>query len=165
MELIAQGHSPAFQEIYRRYSRLVYGYGLRLLKDRASAEDSAQEVWIRIVRLAASYRGEGQLKSWLLTVTRNMAMTQIRKRGLVVDKDHQEIDEREVPSRDFIQNIEAAQAIRWIGELPEAQRLSLTMWIAEDLSYEQIATELGLSGSSVKALIFRARQTLKERAS
>ena len=162
MQMIANGNGSAFQEVYHRYSRLVFGYGVRILKDRALAEDVAQEVWIRVVRLATSYRGDGALKFWLMKVTRNSALTLIRKRGVVA-----EAVAGEEPSsgatetaEQLTRGIELARLSEHISALPDGQRVALVLWISESLSYDEIASEMNVSVEAVKSLIFRARKTL-----
>lgn len=167
MKLVALGNKKAFQEVYHRYSRLVFGYGARILKDKSAAEDTAQEVWVRVVRMASSYRGESSLKNWLMKVTRNTALTQIRKRGLVaeVTEDQQSSDQvsPDIFEQDILRSIELKRLSELINELPDPQRVALMLWISEKLSYDEIASEMGTSESAVKSLIFRARRTLQER--
>lgn len=164
MQLIAQGNKKAFHEVYSRYSALVFGYSLRLLKNRAVAEDITQDVWIKTVRLAASYRGEGSLKGWLLKVTRNTALNHFRDNAKDLQSVPMEDAGAEVPVEDFermiFQKAEVAQLKKALDELPEAQRVALIMWVSEKLSYAEIASEMNLSESAVKSLIFRARRAL-----
>lgn len=169
MTWIAQGNHGAFQEVYRRYAGLVFGYSLRLLKNRGTSEEVTQEVWIRVVRLASSYRADGSLKSWLYTVTRRTAFNYLR------DHDHSDEihDEKSVAASidfsrgDFEEQILARHDVALIREgliaLPDSQRIALTLWMTEDLSYEQIATQMGVSESAVKSLLFRARATMEKR--
>jgi len=165
MKLISLGNKKAFQEVYHRYSRLVFGYGLRILKERSAAEDTAQEVWIRVVRLAGSYRSESPLKHWLMRVTRNTALTQIRKRGVVSEALSGQTIEVSAESfeQSLMQSVEVARLGELIDELPEAQRVALVLWISERLSYEEIAGEMGTTEAAVKSLIFRARRALEEK--
>ena len=167
MKLIALGNKTAFQEVYHRYSPLVFGYGVRILKDRSAAEDTAQEVWLRVVRLAASYRGESTLKHWLLRVTRNTALTHIRKRGLVAESMDDSPQGDTFPPEDFeqsmLRSMELSRLSELINELPESQRVALMLWISEKLSYDEIASEMGTSEAAVKSLIFRARRSLEEK--
>lgn len=162
MQLIASGNESAFQEVYHRYHRLVFGYGVRILKERGLAEDVAQEVWIRVVRLSTSYRGEGALKFWLMKVTRNSALTLIRKRGIVAEAVAGEeiaTDAAET-AQQLTRGIELARLSELMGQLPDGQRVALVLWISESLSYDEIASEMNVSVEAVKSLIFRARKTL-----
>ena len=162
MQMIANGNESAFQEVYHRYSRLVFGYGVRILKERGLAEDVAQEVWIRVVRLSTSYRGEGALKFWLMKVTRNSALTLIRKRGVVAETvvgEEPTADAAETAEQ-LTRGIELARLSERMSQLPDGQRVALVLWISESLSYDEIASEMNVSVEAVKSLIFRARKTL-----
>ncbi|MGE4131343.1 MAG: RNA polymerase sigma factor [Bdellovibrionales bacterium] len=164
MTLLAGGNQAAFQELYRRYGAIVLGYCRRLLKNPSLSEEASQEAWIRVVRAAASYRAEGSVKSWVLTVARRAAFNYVR--------DHNSSEEVPLESEDQVGTIqdfedqvlarsEVAQVRQALEQLPDRQRLALVLWLTEDMSYEQIAQQLDVSESSVKSLLFRARQTLE----
>lgn len=166
MTMIADGQQQAFREIYRRYAPHVLGYSRRLIRDRGVSEEVAQEVWIRVVRAAAAYRGEGSLKAWLYTVVRRTAFNYLRdhinKEEVATDAPEVALTlvefEQQVLARAEVDAVKAA-----LNELPDNQRVALTLWLTEDLSYEDIAREMGLSESAVKSLLHRARVTLSER--
>ncbi len=166
MSGIAQGNQSAFRELYRRYSAHVLGYSRRMMRNPSTADEVSQECWIKIVRAAATYRAEGSVKSWLYTVVRRTALNFMRDqlpRETLTDSENapeattQEF-EASVLARAEISKVRAA-----LADLPDNQRLALTMWLTEELSYEEIARELNLSEGAVKQLLFRARQTLAER--
>jgi RNA polymerase sigma-70 factor (ECF subfamily) len=167
MQLIANGNKGAFQEVYRRYSALVLGYGVRLLKDRATAEDISQDVWLRTVRLAASYRGEGSLQGWLLKITRNTALNHFRSRKaeptpLTPDDAPSDIGRPEECEERLMKSFEIDRLVKLMQRLPDSQRVALVLWLSEKLSYDEIGMEMGLSEAAVKSLIFRARRFLEE---
>lgn len=171
MKRLAEGHQEAFHEIYRRYSAHVLGYCRRILHDHSVSDEISQEVWIKVVRAAASYRSEGTLKSWLLTVTRRTALNYLRdsRAGMEVateDVEDSTSGREELRRTDFEDRIFARAAVeeirRRIDELPANQRLALTLWLTEDLSYQEIAQEMDLTESAVKSLIHRARATLEQ---
>lgn len=170
MKLISGGNRQAFQEVYQRYGAIVFGYSARLLKDRSTAEDITQDVWMKAVRLASSYRGEGSLKGWLLKITRHTALNFFRSQKNVVLQSGTDIEtnqENGVPEdfeKALLKNFEVNRIIGLIQELPDGQRVALLLWISERLSYDEIASEMGLSESAVKSLIFRARRFLEERS-
>ncbi len=165
MKLLADGNRSAFQELYARYGKIVFGYSIRILKNRATAEDITQEVWIKTVRLAASFRGEGSVKGWLLKITRNTALNHFRSLKTSVAYEESQIEDNGQPEdseNNLLRILEINELKERIQELPEAQRVALVLWISERLSYEEIATEMGLSEVAVKSLIFRARRSLEQ---
>jgi RNA polymerase sigma-70 factor (ECF subfamily) len=79
---IARGDSAAFSEFYNRYSRLVYGALLRLLKKPDDAEDILQEVFLQVWRKGSTYQPIlGSPKNWLVRIAHNRAINLIRSAG------------------------------------------------------------------------------------
>jgi DNA-directed RNA polymerase specialized sigma24 family protein len=80
IERIAGGDRPAFEELYRRYSRTVLGLALRRLGDRGRAEDATQDAFVAIWRSARTYnRGRGKGAPWLYAVARNAITDGLRR--------------------------------------------------------------------------------------
>lgn len=166
MDLVKQGNTAAFKTLLERHGNAVFGYCMRTLSgNRALAEDITQEVWLKVVRKCDLYSSRGQFKAWLMTITRNSAISEIRKTSKLT---HFEINEEgEIPA-DFnledqlVKNHEADSVKAAIDALPDPQRIALTMWLMEDLPYEDIAKEMDTSVSAVKSLLFRAKQGLKK---
>lgn len=168
MTWLAEGNQKAFQEIYRRYAAHVLGYSNRLLKNRGTSEEVSQEVWIKVVRAASSYRASGTLKSWLYTVTRRTAFNYLRDFSNVEEVSSNEIIDAAAESSvaEFearvLARAEIAAVRRALDTLPNSQRVALTLWLTEELAYDQIAQQMGISESAVKSLLFRAREALNE---
>ncbi len=168
MTWLAEGNKLAFQEIYRRYGGLVLGYSRRLLKNPGTSEEVSQEVWIKVVRAANSYRSAGTLKSWLFTVTRRTAFNYLRDHNHSEEVQNEDLvaAASETTVTEFEQRVlaraEVAKVREVLDQLPDAQRLALTLWLTEDLSYDQIASQMGVSESAVKSLLHRAREALNE---
>lgn len=166
MSLIAKGSQTAFREIYRRYSSLVLGYSRRLLREAQNADELSQEAWLKIVRGAASFRGDGSVKSWIFTVVRRTALNHMRDQlpqEIPVDIETVEVLAASEFEQAVLARAEIAEVRSALRELPDNQRLALTMWLTEEMSYEDIARELNLSEGAVKQLLHRARQTLETR--
>ncbi len=169
MILISKGNTSAFQVLYQRHSPIVLGYAFKIVRQRPVAEDISQEVWVKVVRLASAYRGEGSVKGWLLTIVRNQSLTYLRIHKKMLAVQTQEALEKESVSLDvketedtLLRTFDLANLKKAVDELPADQRLALLFWITENMSYEQIATELNTTESAVKSLLFRARKTLLE---
>src|SRR5205085_1293221 len=82
LQRIADGDTAAFDTLYRRFSRPIYGLALRMLRDRGRAEEAVQETFAAIWRSAASYRPDrGPGAPWLYAVARNAIVDRTRVRG------------------------------------------------------------------------------------
>lgn len=176
---VAEGDEQAFPEIVKRHSHLVYGTVVKMLGPRASqeAEDVAQEIFVRVYRSAHRYKPQAKFTTWLLTITRNCVFTACAKRkkrrGFFCFTDASPADE-EAPVVEFadpsaphagdqvLQGELEEHVTRAIARLPEQQRMSLILRHYEQLDYEEIAKILKVTLPSVKSLLFRARQTLRQ---
>jgi len=176
MRAVAAGDEEAFSELVERYQHIVYGTCYRLLGSyHAEAEDVAQMVFIKVFKAAGRYRPKALFKTWLMTIVRNTVFTHLRKmkrsRDRQVDWHDSEDPEREPDFPDEAAtsadtDLEQGELLKWLekamGELPEKQRLALVLRQYEEMSYDEIASSMGTSVSSVKSLIFRARDQLRE---
>lgn len=129
----------------------------------------AQNVWMKVVRSAPSYRGEEKFAAWLMSLARNTCLSEMRRHSgkfEVPSEDAAEQADLSVDSAAFEQqvgqqdNLDAIK--RKIEALPKAQRVVLTMIMTENLSYEQIAKELEMTVPAIKSLLFRARKSLQK---
>src|SRR5574341_1612661 len=76
------GHEAAFRELVRRYERPVFSLLYRMVRDRALAEDLAQETFIKVLNGIRSYRSEFKFSSWIFKIANNAAIDQLRRRDL-----------------------------------------------------------------------------------
>ena len=170
VRLIGSGKEQAFAELFARHGALVLGYARRFVARQEIAEEISQDVWVKVVKQAVHFKGEGVVP-WLLAITRNASLDFLRSRDRSSLSFEQLSETREFEdlSRESVEALlvdaERMKELRSALEgLPDAQRAALMMWMTEEMSYEQIARELATSVASVKSLLFRARQTLAGRA-
>ncbi len=166
LKRIAAGEEEPFQVLFERYGELVFGYCVKLLKDRERAEDASQEAWVKIIKNANKYECQGKFRAWLLQITRNTCFSLFRdlKKNRTEDVSDHEIEDMSQKSILDLMSAEEnkAKLKKCIEDLPENQRLALLVWMTEDKSYEEIAEHMQTSVSAVKSLLFRSRQSLKE---
>jgi RNA polymerase sigma-70 factor, ECF subfamily len=148
---IAIGDRPAFETLYHRYARTVFGLAVRRLGDRDRAEEAVQETFAAVWRSARSYRADrGPGAPWLYAVARNAIVDRFRTRGEPV------AEVPDTPSSDARPD-EAAETewVAWrvhraLEELPtnERQVLELAYW--SGLSQSEVASFLGIPLGTVK---------------
>ena len=169
----AQGHdAEALGEIYRLYVRRVFGLCRYMLESRESAEDATSEVFLKLQRAIESYDGSIPFARWLLRVTGNQCIDALRrrKRGQqVIVEAAEEVAVIEAASSEpsplgaVLSREERGQVRDAIALLPENYRLPLVMRYYGELSYDEIAQQLGLQRNYVAALLFRAKQELRRK--
>lgn len=175
MRAVAAGDEEAFSELVERYQHAVYGTCYRLLGSyHAEAEDVAQMVFIKVFKAAGRYRPRALFKTWLMTIVRNTVFTHLRKMKRHRDRQvdwHDPGDPDREP--DFVDDSTASADAdvaqgelllclqKAMEDLPEKQRVALVLRQYEQMTYEEIADSMKTSVSSVKSLIFRARDYLR----
>lgn len=149
----------AFESLYSRHAREVYGYALAMLGSSADAEDVTQTTFLNAYR--AIERGEHPRtpRSWLLAIARNVCRQRFRQaarrpREVELDDTFAVHENSDAPSAEDI--------ARALQGLPHAQRSALVMRELEGCSQAEIADALGVSVSAVETLLFRARRGMRE---
>jgi len=169
-----RGDAAAFRLLYDRYADLVYSVALLVLADESAAEDVAQEVFLRFWRKLASFDPQrGQFASWLMRVTRNRAVDEVRARGRL--RTHQRaldeavddlIDEHAVdPALMAVLEGEREQVRLAMAALPDEQREVLVLAYFSGLTQEEIAIKTGAPLGTVKTRIRLAVSKLRSHLS
>ncbi|MDE0317587.1 MAG: sigma-70 family RNA polymerase sigma factor [Candidatus Poribacteria bacterium] len=172
----SKGDMGAFELLVRRYQDALVNYIYYTINDYHRAEDLAQETFLRVFKNASRYEPKASFKSWLYTIATNLSKNEIRNRArrntyfledMVEENEdvyHSEfmIDTRYQPDI-LYEKKERQQLIKkTLKQLPENQRLALTLVTYQELSYEEISDILNCSTGAVKSLIHRARQNMKK---
>ncbi len=147
----ATGDRSAFEDLYQRYARPVFGLALRRLGDRGRAEDAVQETFASIWRSASSYRPErGPGAPWLYAVARNAIVDRARARNEIPAEIPDEAGNDPGPADRAEQGWIAWRVHRALEELPERERevIGLAYW--SGLSQSEVAEFLGIPLGTVK---------------
>lgn len=172
MAEVAGGNLSAFKELVERHQNALLNYIYRYTGDRASAEDIAQEVFLRVFRNAKEYQPVSSFKTWLFKIATNLCLNELRdnrifsnttdifepnESGFVALASNSHSPEKETESREL-----GAILMRAVSGLPENQRVALLLHKYEGFSYLDISRVMGCSVSAVESLIHRARRGLKK---
>jgi RNA polymerase sigma-70 factor (ECF subfamily) len=176
--LAQKGRERAFRELIRRYERPVFSLIFRMVRDRETAEDLAQDTFIKVLNHIDRYRPEFRLSSWLFKIANNVAIDHLRKRQIEtvsIDGSPHAATAAEVEATSFdvvarqetaLEEMEARElgsAIeRAIASLRPEYRSCILLRHVEGRSYEEIAATLDLPLGTVKTYIHRARHQLRE---
>jgi RNA polymerase sigma-70 factor (ECF subfamily) len=148
---VAERDRDAFELLYRRYVRSVFGLALRRLRDRQRAEDAVQETFAAVWRSARSYRPErGAAAPWLYAVARNAIVDRLRARseppGDVPDTPSADPGPPDRAESSFV----AWRVHRALEELPEKEREVLELAYWSELSQSEVAEYLHIPLGTVK---------------
>jgi RNA polymerase sigma-70 factor (ECF subfamily) len=164
VELLRQaGRDRAFEELLRRYEGKVYRLCCALLRDRAQAEDAAQESLVRVWKALERYDGRAALSSWIYAITRNRCLTALEKRRSLDSLDEMgEETEFGLPATGQPGEGRGEELLELVQLLPERLRQALVLYYYEERSVSEVALMLGCPEGTVKTTLFRARAALAE---
>lgn len=147
--------------LYQKYAPDVYRFALYLSGDRSEAEDITSETFVRAWTSPGSIE-MATVKGYLFTIARNLFLQGLRKRSAHTGLAGELSDPRAGPFAQAEQKEKLASVFAGLAQLPESSRAALLMHSVDGMSYEEIARVLGISLSSVKVKIHRARLALAE---
>lgn len=165
LALLEQGrHRAAFEGLLPLFRDRVFRLACAILRERAAAEDVAQDAFINVWRGLPRYDGRAALGTWIYAITRNTALMELRRRRACVSLDDPEGSEGARISASLVgddgQPPEAHGVDRLLAALPESERRVVTLFYLEDRSCEAVAEALGMPVGTVKNHLFRARKRL-----
>jgi RNA polymerase sigma-70 factor (ECF subfamily) len=172
MTEVAEGNLAAFRIIVELHHKPLISFIARYTGDRDSAEDIAQEVFLRVFKAAKDYKPQAKFRTWLFTIATNLCLNELRdikNSSKLVDLS--DLHEQEYPiaapatfsPEKAAQNAELSMAVRKaIQNLPENQRIAIVLRQYNDFSYNEISKIMDISTSAAESLIQRARQNLKK---
>src|SRR5438045_5808247 len=159
----AGGDRSAFEDLYRRYARPVFGLALRRLGDRGRAEDAVQETFASIWRSASSYKPErGPGAPWLYAVARNAIVDRARARSEMPMEVPDSPAAGPTPLDQAEQGWVAWRVHRALAELPEREREVIALAYWSGLSQSEVAEFLAIPLGTVKTRTRAALQRLAD---
>jgi RNA polymerase sigma-70 factor (ECF subfamily) len=173
MARIQKGDRGAYQELYERFKRPIMSYVQSWVHNRTIAEEITQDVFLKVYRYRDSYEKKSALSTWLWTIARNACLDHLRKKKEFSISEGEESEESNSPVRlediespltsaenALIENARRQSVEDCMKELSTLQRETLVLRTVDEMPYEEIAQVVQSTPSSVKSLLFRAKQAL-----
>jgi len=171
---VSAGDVPSFELLLERNRTSVINHLYRLVRNRAIAEELAQDVFLRVYRSRATYHPGAKFATWLFRITTNVALN--FRRDTRRESGHLRLDEA-VPNGRKIEPVDqtpradqllaegdhAKQIRAAVEALPPKQLAAVLLHKYEGMDYAEIAEVLDCSISALKSLLFRAYETLRRR--
>lgn len=168
---VRHGDTAALEALYGRYARVVYSFAIRIVGDGPTAEEILQEAFVRTWRQASTFRTvRGNFASWLLSITHNLAIDELRKRQRRPQRvDGMDISETLYGLVDEATNVEEAAEANVLREriaiamatLPDAQRIAVELAYFSGMSQREIAAYLREPLGTIKTRLRLGMQKLK----
>ena len=176
------GQAEAAGELLQAYQRRIYAVCFRMVRDAELARDLSQDAMVKVLEGLSSYDGRSKLSTWMIRVTMNCCLSELRKRKL---RNHASLDApipgssqglsdrtglgSALPSQgelSALERVEQAEmraiVLRALGRLDPETRALLVLRDMQDLDYQQIAEVIDAPVGTVKSRLFRARAALRE---
>lgn len=162
-------------ELVSRYEKRVKACAYRMSLERSDAEDAAQEILLRLIVSVPQYRGDSAFATWMFRLAHNTCVDAFRKQSrqrhrrwtIPAGREPNDVlDELMTPAlspeRDFDAAIKECLVARATASLPERYRKVVILRLGQGRTNAEIAAELGRSVDSVKAMVRRARQLMRQ---
>ncbi|MCH6255480.1 sigma-70 family RNA polymerase sigma factor [Puniceicoccaceae bacterium K14] len=168
---IAEGDRVAFDELYARYSKPLFSYALKFLRDRMQAEEVLQDVFVKIWKTAKNYNPAlSRPFSWSVLVTKRLCIDKLRKRKpetlmedpMVIAPMELHAANARSPSDSIVIAEEVGELKRMIEKLPKAQQDSLLLAMNRGMTQQEISDTLKMPLGTVKTSMRRGMQRLKQ---
>jgi RNA polymerase sigma factor (sigma-70 family) len=164
VERCLAGDRQAHYELYQRYSRAMLNTCFRMVGDRDAAEDILQDAFVSAFRNLSAYRGEATFGAWLKRIVVNKSLNYLQKQksewalrqALREEQEEAEPTEWEL----FDSQVDVERVRRAVGLLPEGYRLVFSLYLLEGYDHEEISEILGVSVSTSKSQLNRAKRKL-----
>jgi RNA polymerase sigma-70 factor, ECF subfamily len=173
---VKTGDETAFAYLVQKYRRPMVAFMHRMCHNPATAEELAQEVFLRVYRSRETYEASAKFTTWLYRIATNLAVNNARdtrheRPENVVRLDEPDAETGALPDlpdeaagveQQLIQRERAAAIRQRVRALPERQRVAVLLHKYQQMDYRQIGEVLKLSESATKSLLYRAYETLRE---
>lgn len=167
IERCRSGDMQAFGALWEQHRSAVFRNILGIVGNPQDAEDLTQDTFLRAYRALDSFRGEAQLRTWLIRIGVHLAIDHVKRKKahpeVSLDWDvggaHEDIDPHAAAERNALRDT----VRKAIDALPPHHRAVIVLRDIEGMDYSEMAKALGCSVGSVKLRLFRARRLLKQR--
>jgi RNA polymerase sigma-70 factor, ECF subfamily len=163
--LVAQGDKDAMRVLFARHNVRVFRFLLRIVGDKAAAEDLVNDVFIDVWRNAACFEARSQLKTWILGIARYKALSSLRRRSYdELDDDAYEAVEDPADNPEIaVQKTERSDLLQeCLEQLSLAHREVVDLVYYHEQSIGEVAQIIGVPESTVKTRVFYARKRIAE---
>ncbi|MEG0796505.1 MAG: RNA polymerase sigma factor [Odoribacter sp.] len=156
-----KGDRKAAETLYRMFSAKMFAVCLHFSVNRAEAEDTLQDGFIKIFDSIGQYSGKGSLEGWMKRIFINTALEKFRKnQKTVIVEEFPDVEDTDVE-----EGIEIPNAVlsEFVEQLPDRYKMVFNLYVLEDLQHKEIAAALGITEGTSKSNLARARDILKRK--
>ncbi len=159
-----KGKSKAQEELFNLYADELFAACLYYSPNRAEAEDTLHEGFLKVFQNISGFKGSGSIKGWIRKILINTALEKYRKKTpmyVLDNKDYTQVED--MSYEDAISNISADDLIKLIHELSPQYQLVFNLYALEGFSHKEIGKKLNISEGTSKSNLARARLILQKK--
>lgn len=165
IQAIKAGDQHAFELVYEQYYRLVFYLALKMLKKEDLAEDAVQDIFIRFWRYRANLKEEGSVKSFLMTISKNHLLNEIRNHKNQIVK-HLLLQEKQEQTKNETENTLYYKELHGIVQkgmdgLSKRKKEIFDLKVLQGYSNQEIAEKLSISPNTVKFQLCQAKKSVR----
>ncbi|MEI7595555.1 MAG: sigma-70 family RNA polymerase sigma factor [Bacteroidota bacterium] len=158
------GHSNAQELLYRRFASKMLGVCMRYANSRMEAEDILQEGFIKIFNNLDKFQFNGSLEGWVRRIMVNSALTHYKANIKYIQSiEYDSACCEEVSKSEILESINTKELLKLIQTMPEGYKMVFNMFAIEGYSHKEIGELMGISESTSKSQLSRARVYLQEK--
>ena len=159
VDLVNQSDKRALSTLYDRYSRVVFSLGIKMLGSKEAAEEITQDAFLKLWLGAGSFQsGKGKFSSWLLSITHNRAIDELRKRRRTANNSSCDdpilqdtlADHSNEMADDLISKVQGETVMEALEKLPALQRDAIKLAYFKGLTQTEISEQLGAPLGTIK---------------
>ena len=161
MKRCIYGDSGAFKKLYDEYGGLLYAICVRYAGDPTTAQDCLQDSFVKVFKSIKLFRFEGSFEGWIKRLTVNTCLDYLKKQKKIPFSENIETAYNLGTKSDVLEALEAKSLLQLLEMLPTGYRTVFNMFAIEGYSHAEIAKELGITESTSKSQLFKARKSLQ----
>ena len=156
-----KGDRKAQEQLYRKYSSVLFGVCLKYSRNKVEAEDNLHDCFMTIYDKIGQYKSKGSFEGWMKRIAVNTVLQKYRKAQHLNVVTENLIEEIELDAG--YGDISLQTLLKYIQELPNKYRLTFNMYVLDGYTHKEISEALGTSLGTSKSNLARARMILKEK--
>lgn len=171
---LKQCDKKAFGELYNEYAGLIKAIAYRYVKDWDNAEDILQETFVTIYRKIHQFAGKGSFEGWIKRIAVNNCLRFINEKQkryfddidsfqIAENKDIEQVNVEDAKSLVSNTDFSQKEILDVVSELPDGFRIVFSMYVLEKYKHKEIAELLGISESTSKTQLLRARKLIQKK--
>jgi RNA polymerase sigma-70 factor (ECF subfamily) len=163
LKQIIRREEQAMASFYKAFERNVYAFALRRLGNQGEAEEVAVETMHEVWKNAGRFRGDSQVRTWVLGIARHKLLDKLRARSQAYEELDETTPSEDLSGFDLLARRQRAQnVLKCLSHLPDEQRDCMHLVFYEELSLAEIAKIQNCPENTVKTRLFHARRKIKQ---